>query len=148
MVKQIKARVIIEVVGAPRDHVEATLKNVVDKIKEEKELNLLNSELFEAKEVQLENIPQKIWSAFSEIDISVDNINRIIGFCFDFMPSSIDIIEPAELNLNAGEMSDMLNDLLAGLHKYDLFLKNIHAQNILFKKEIDELKKVQGVEKK
>lgn len=148
MAKQIKARIIIEVVGAPKDHVEATLKSVVDKIKEEKELNLLKSELVEAKEVQLENIPQKIWSAFSEVEISVNEINRLIGFCFDFMPSSIEILEPTNLDLNAGETSDMLNDLLAGLHRYDLFLKNVHAQNILFKKELDELKKVQGVEKK
>lgn len=140
MAKQIKAKVIIEVVGAPKEHVETTLKNIVNKVKDEKDLNLLRSEFFEAKETEVKDMPQKVWSAFFELDITVPNINRLISFCFDYMPSSIDILDPSKLDLNAGEISDMLNDLLAGLHKYDLILKNIHAQNILLKRELDKNK--------
>jgi len=133
--RKIKVRVIIEVIGGPKEHVEKTLGLVLNKIKEEKYLEVIKAVSYEAKQTD-----KKFWSSFAELELSFSNVERVIDFCFDYMPSSIEIVEPTELMMETKEISNMLNDLLAGLHKYELALKNIHAQNILLKRELDKKK--------
>ncbi|GAI04695.1 unnamed protein product, partial [marine sediment metagenome] len=100
--QKITARIIIEILGAPKDHVEKTMKLVLGKVKEQKYLKLLNEKTFEAKQIK------KFWSTFSEIEISVENISNLIGFCFDFMPSSIEILEPENFGVEAAEIANLL----------------------------------------
>ncbi len=64
---------------------------------------------------------------------------EIVGFCFDYMPSSIDIIKPEKFSLESKEMMDMINDLIAKLHNLDMNVKNLNAQNVLLKREINRL---------
>ncbi len=133
--KKIKVRVIIEVIGSPKEHVEKTLGIIINKIKGENYLEVIKAISVDAKETQ-----KKFWSAFSELDLTFENIGRVIDFCFNYMPSSVEILEPTEFIMKTKEINDMLNDVLAGLHKYEMVLKNIHAQNILLKREIDKKK--------
>ena len=51
------------------------------------------------------------------------------------MPSSIEILGPSELKIDNLSMNGLLNDLIARLHRYDMFLKNLHAENIVLKQE-------------
>lgn len=127
--KKIKAKVIIEVIGSPKEHVENTLNAVLNKIKEEKDIEVVKAVSYDAKKVK------EFFTAFAEIEIDFSDVKKIIDFCFNFMPSSIEIIEPDELFLGSKDTSDMFNDLLAGLHKYEIVLKNLYAQNILMKKD-------------
>ena len=60
------------------------------------------------------------------------------------MPSSIEIMDPIKLNINSNEVDDLLNDLLARLHNFTMFLKNLQAENIVLKRE----KEASGGEKK
>ncbi len=57
--------------------------------------------------------------------------------CFDYMPSSIEILEPAGMEVDMNDMVSMLNDLLARIHKYDMVLKNLHAQTVVMKHDLD-----------
>ena len=127
--KKIKVKVIIEVLGSPKEHVEKALSLIINKVKDEKNLEVLKAVSFDAKQIK------QFWSTFAEIEINFDDIKKIIDFCFSYMPSSIDILEPTELLMGAKETNDMLNDMLAGLHKYEMILKNLHAQNIVLKRE-------------
>ncbi len=132
---KIKAKVIIEILGAPKGHVENTLKLVLDKIKENDDYNLLNQEIYEAKEVG------KLFTAFTEAEIEFKDIYKLIIFSFDFMPSSIEILEPEKFMINSNNLSDWLNDLLAMIHKQDMLLKKVNANNILLKQELDKFKR-------
>lgn len=132
--KKIKTKVIVEVIGSPKEHIENALKMIINRIKDEKYLEVIKAASFDAKEVK------EFWSTFSEMEIDFNDMNGVVDFCFNYMPSSIEILEPTELYLSAKETNDMLNDVLAGLHKYEMVLKNIHAQNILLKREIDKNK--------
>ncbi|MBI4154464.1 hypothetical protein HY498_00045 [Candidatus Woesearchaeota archaeon] len=78
---------------------------------------------------------EKLFSSFAEVEIKFESLAQIIGFCFDFMPSSIEILEPSELKTDNLSMNGLLNDLIARLHRYDMFLKNLHAENINLKQE-------------
>ncbi len=125
----------MEILGSPKDHVENTAKILLDKVKERKEIELLKSFISDTKQVK------QFWSCFVEIEIRLENLDKLIGFCFDFMPSSIDILEPSSLEINAREINGFVNDLMARLHRYDMFLKNLRAHAIMLQEEINKKKK-------
>lgn len=127
--RKIKTKVIIEVIGAPKEHIEKALGMILNRVKEEKYLEVIKAVSFEAKQIE------KFWSTFAETEIDFNDMKGVVDFCFNYMPSSIEIIDPTELLMSAKETNDMLNDVLAGLHKYEMVMKNLHAQNILMKRE-------------
>ncbi|MBI4448366.1 hypothetical protein HY643_05285 [Candidatus Woesearchaeota archaeon] len=128
--QKIVARILMEVMGSPKEHIEKTLKNLMEKMKTERDIKVLKYKVFEAE--QLEN---KMWSTFAEVEVETNQLKRLWDLCFDYMPSSFEILEPEELRFNMKNLGDVLNDLMARLHKYDMIIKNLHAENILLKKE-------------
>ena len=127
----IHLRIISEVIGSPEDHVNKTMDLLLERIKERKELKLLKEKKFEAK--KMENSP--LFSGFIEYEIEFQNIENIVGFCFDFMPSSIEVIEPLALSISAAATADLFNELLARLHQNDLFLRNMIAELKMLKQK-------------
>jgi hypothetical protein len=130
---KIYASAIIEVLGKPKEHVESALKGFVNQIKEDKAFKLKKEEYQEAKE------HGDMWTTFVELEFEAKNISTMIGFCFDYMPSSIEIIEPEELKMNRDNISDFLNDLQAKLHGVDMLVKQAKTENIFLKKNINTI---------
>ena len=134
---KLKVRAVIEILGSPEQHVKKTMQMILDKVKQYPDTKVLNQKTFETEKMGDKNL----WSTFSELEMEVKNIQTLTGFCFDFMPSSLEIIDPEELAMPHHAISDVLNDLLARLHQYDMVLKNIHAENIMLKKRIEGQKR-------
>jgi len=129
----IKVRVIIEILGSPKEHVEEIINKVVKKIEtEEKDIKLLNGKSYEATEVK------GLWSTFAELELEFNNLYDLIGFSFDYMPSVIEILEPEKIDIGMGDVNELLNDLLAKLHNYDMVTKNLSAENILLKRQLEK----------
>ncbi|AJF62570.1 MAG: hypothetical protein QT11_C0001G0426 [archaeon GW2011_AR20] len=128
---KIFARVVIELAGFPKEHIEEVMKKIINKIKEGFEVS--KSEIFES--VELKDKMAGFWSVFSELEIKFEDINTITVFCFEYMPSSIEIIEPEELRFKSTEVAGFLNDVLARLHEYDMVVKNLQAEKIVMKKK-------------
>lgn len=114
---------IIEVLGKPKAHVEQTIKTYIKRIKENKNIKILKEDYSKAKKVE------ELFGIFVEIEALAKNIDEMVFFCFDYMPSSIEIIEPEEINYKKGDFSAFLNDLQARLHNVDMALKQYKARN-------------------
>lgn len=155
----IRCRTIIEILGKPKEHIEQTLREYVGNIRDDSELAILREEYAETKE------QDKMWAKFVELDLVVKGVSKLIGFCFQYMPSSIEIIKPDEFRLLNSEMASFLNDLQGRLHNVDMLAKNLKLQNDFLRKNlnamlhnlilitlktrelnIDELSKITGVE--
>ena len=130
--KDITIKAIIEIVGSPKEHVEKTINLIIDKLKERKEIEVLNHEIAEAKQVK------QFWSSFIELNLKFDKFDVLLGFCFDFMPSSIELISPNKMDFENMDFNNFINDILSRIHQYDMVLKNMNAQNILMKRELDK----------
>lgn len=131
---KILAKTIIEVLGSPKEHVEETMQMLVEKAKHSKNFEVTRHEIFPAKKVE----QKPFWTTFTEMEIETDHVIKLMGFCFDFMPSSVEILDPQKLEVSSIDIGDWLNDLLAKLHQYDMVLKNIHAENILLKRKAEK----------
>ena len=130
----IRAKVISEVLGSPQEHVDKTLNLLIDKLKERKELNIGNEKIFQAEKIE----NKQLFSGFIEYEINVENLNQLSGFCFDFMPSSIEILEPDELKTSSVIIGELFNEILARLHQNDMFLRNTIAELAYLKKKSEK----------
>lgn len=157
----IRCRTIIEVLGKPKEHVENAIKEYIEHIKEDSELVVLNEDYSEAIE------QGKLWSKFVEMDLVIKGTKKLISFCFEYMPSSLEVLKPEHLIMTNAELSNFLNDLQARLHNVDMIVKQQKAENdflrhnmhaiihntILIclkvaKLSIEQLSQVTGIEKK
>jgi hypothetical protein len=104
----IHVRIILEIIGKPKEHVEESLKDYVKKIKADKELIIIkeSSEKAEKHEGDL-------FSAFAELDMLMKGPEDLLAFCFDYMPSSVEIIEPEKIFIKNSDFSDFTNDMLS-----------------------------------
>jgi inactivated superfamily I helicase len=73
---KITARVIIEMLGAPKEYIEKTLKDYIEKLK--KDGIKIIKETIEPAQKQNE-----LFSTFVELDIEFDKMEDLLGFCFD-----------------------------------------------------------------
>ena len=127
---------VIEILGKPQEHVVKTLSDYLEKIKESKDLIFVSEETAEPKEVE-----GSMFSTFSEIELLAKNTDVIINFCFDYMPSSIEIIEPSTLKYSSKDLTNFLNDLQTRLHNLDMLVKTTSTQNQTLNKNTENLLK-------
>ena len=157
----IRCRAIIEVLGKPKEHVGKSIKEYVEHIKKDSELVVLNEDYSEVKE------QGNLWSQFVELELVIKGTFKLIAFCFDYMPSSIEVLKPDHLIMTNPELSNFLNDLQARLHSVDMTVKKLKAENDFLKLNMnailhnailvclngrkfnmEQLSKITGVEKK
>ncbi len=157
----IRCRTIIEVLGKPKEHVENAINEYIEHIKEDSELVVLNEEYSEAKE------QGKLWSKFVELDLVIKGTKKLISFCFEYMPSSIEVVKPEHLIMANPELSNFLNDLQARLHSVDMIVKQLKTENDFLRQNmhaiihntiliclkvaklsIEQLSQITGIEKK
>lgn len=120
--QSIRCRAIIEMLGAPKEYIDKTLRDYIAKIKNEGAQ--IVAEKYEAA------VPQdKLFSNFVEIEVLFDKPTQLLSFCFESMPSSIEIVEPDALALPGFELTGFLCDLQARLHEADMIVKTLNAKN-------------------
>lgn len=135
MADKIVVRIILEVLGAPKSHVEKTMGLVIEKLGAEDGIKLLKKETYKAE--QQEN---GLWSTFSEIEFETGGMQRVMDICFDYMPSTVEILEPAGMEVDCNVLAEIFNDLLAKLHRYDMLLKNFNMENKLLKEKMEKMR--------
>jgi len=129
--ERIVVRITEEVLGSPQEHVDKTLNNVIDNLKEKKGIKVLT-----VKPKAAEKMENTMFSAYAEVEFETDSMKTVMEICFDFMPSSIEILEPAGVTIDSNEFTEMLNDLLTKQHKYSFVLNKIKTENIYLMKKL------------
>jgi len=162
---KIVAGVIIDLMGAPKEHIDKLLKGYVDRIeKDEKHIKLNERHLEPAKK---KDDNSGLYTAFAELEIELHGPDRLLGFCMDYMPSSIEIFEPEEFRFSGRAFTDFTNDLQAKLHRIEAVSRKLIGENKLLNKNatiitnniirlalvneprtIDELAKMVGIPEK
>ncbi len=119
----LQCRAIVEIVGAPKEYVAETIRSYVEKMKESKNIKLVNVKYEEPKE------ERKLWSTFADIEFMAKTAEALVYFCFDYMPASIEIEQPEELKYRSTDFTGFFNDFIGRLHKVDMLVKDLTAKN-------------------
>ncbi len=115
----------MEVLGKPEQHVQNMIQNIAKKLDEDERFQVKKKEI--ASTQKQEKV--ELWSTFAEVEIECQNVQNITEFCFDYMPSSIQIFKPQTIELPQKEFTDYLNDLQAKLHQVDMVAKQLKMKH-------------------
>ena len=126
-------RALLEIVGKPKAHVEESMKKYVENLKQDKRFTVKKEHYDDIKE------HEDLWATFAELEIATDDIHNILHFGLDYMPSSIEILEPANHSFNANELSMLFTDLQGKLHQVDMVAKQIKIELDAYKKNSTHL---------
>lgn len=130
---RVHSRIIIEVLGAPKEHVEKTIRDYVEKLKHDENVEVLKEYFSDAEQ------KKKFFAVFVELELLVKSPEHLTWLCFDYMPSSIEIMDPEEFKFKSLDFAQFLNDLQARLHNIDMRLKNANAEARLMRNNMDAL---------
>lgn len=118
----IRCRAIVEMMGAPKEYLFKTLKMYVDKLKQNKNVVVINEHYAKPKK------HEKLFTTFVELEMLVKDASELAFFCFDYMPSSIEIIEPNNFAYKAADFAAFFNDMVSRLHRLDALIKSLKAK--------------------
>jgi len=122
-IQKVLSRVIVQLAGKPEEHVLDSMDLMIKKIKDDENLAVANIEISDIKE------EGGIFNLFAEIEITTKDIDELAWFCFDYMPASVEIIEPREMKYDAKHLTNFFNEIQTRLHSMDLVLKTLSLEN-------------------
>ena len=116
-------RAAIEVLGYPESHIDEVIKKIIEKLKTEDGIKLIKEEIHQAEKVK-----EEFFVSFVDVEIKINDFNKLLNFCYDYLPSSLEILDAEKITIPIREFSSALNEMIAKLHKYNLVLTNLSAK--------------------
>ena len=129
--ENINAIIMLEILGKPAEHITKVLNEIVDKLGEEKELEIVSRKIAEPKPIE-----NDLFTSFAEFEIKT-GIEKLISICFSYMPSHVEIISPEELKIKNNDLNMILNELTRRLHQYDELAKGLMIEREILAKKIE-----------
>ena len=133
--QKVRSNIILEILGKPKEHVDNALKMYIEKIKDDDNAAIILNEKIHNSVEQKDGF----FSAFAELEIISEDLQALIGFCFDYMPSSVEIVAPEEMIMKQVEITNTINDLQAKLHNLDMAIKTTRSENDFLRRNMNSL---------
>jgi hypothetical protein len=134
----VRANMIIEILGHPKEHLVATLEEIAKKMGEEKGVQVLNQKIKEPEEIKEK---KGFYSSFMDIEIETEGILYLAILLFKYMPAHVEISSPEVIALQNTGINDLFNELTRRLHGYDEIAKVLQFQNMQLKQKLEEVMK-------
>lgn len=115
----IRVSMMVEAMAISDKAVESALKKHVERMEKEKDIILYKKDFKTTEEVEkpLPNIP-KGFSQVVDIELLVENFDKLVFMVYNYGPSSIEILEPEKIKMDAGEAQGILNTMAAMVHRF------------------------------
>jgi hypothetical protein len=141
----VRAIMIVEMAGRPAEHLKESLEKHVGILREVKDIEVHEIKISEPRVIPREDKKsEEMFSSFAECDFECESFARLSETMFDFMPSSVEVIEPGKVGLSMDEATSLLNNISGRLHRYDEIAKilgekykQMEGQLIVAKKILD-----------
>lgn len=113
-------RATIEVIGYPEDHVKEVMQKIIEKLKTEDGLQILKNEVHPTEKVK-----EKFFATFVDIEMKINDFGKVLHFCYDYLPSSFEIIDADKITIPTREFSAGISEMIVKLHQYNLIVNNL-----------------------
>jgi|TARA_Y100000310_G_scaffold141354_1_gene140788 hypothetical protein len=134
--KNIRAVMIIEVLGKPPEHLTETLNDLVKKIDDEKGVSVKTKKI---NEPTLVKDQKDFYTGFAEVEVEIEEILYLAVLMFKYMPAHIEIIYPELIVLSNNGWNDILNEITRRLHGYDEVARVIQLEKNILEKRLREV---------
>jgi hypothetical protein len=150
--KKIKAIIILEILGKPKEHIVGVMKNLIETIGKEPGIKIINKKVhdvrkFENKDENGRPIiiqgQEDLFTTFAEIEFEADSVMDLLRICFNYMPASVEIIEPERFTMTNIDFNSLVNEIMRRLHHYDAVAKSALMNNQILANHLQALEKNQ-----
>jgi len=115
----IKAWMMIEVLAVTEDAARSSLEKHVKRMESEDGVIIYTKKFHDIKKV--ENPLPRVSVGFSnvvELETVVKNFDKLVYLAMNYAPSSIEILEPGKIEIDAGEAQGIVNSIADLVHKF------------------------------
>lgn len=119
--QKLKVRLFFELMGWPEEALNTHLKKIVDHLK-------TIWKVTKEEYAKPEKVSEKIFTSHVEMEAEVPKITDLFMVVLNFGPSVVEVLEPVEFVLTAGELQDMMADASAKVNTMDQDVKVLAAQ--------------------
>jgi len=131
--KKIDAVFILEIIGRPAEYIVETLNKIIQTMKEEKGVEILNTKVNEPIELKEQ---KGFYSTFAEVEVGVDELVYLAILLFKYMPAHIEIISPQNLSLTNYKWNDVLNEITRRLHGYEELARIMQTEKAILENKL------------
>ncbi len=143
----IRAIMIVEMAGRPAKHLTESLEKHIGILNKVKDIKVHSIKVSEPREIERGDLPEGtpkediMFTAFAEADFECENFGRLSETMFDFMPSSVEVIEPPRVSMDTNEATSLLNNISGRIHRYDELAKITEAKFYQIGTRLQEMQK-------
>lgn len=127
---------VIEIAGKPEKHIIDTMQLLLKRLPENKVFEIVEKTVHPAAKIEGS---EEMYSTFTELTILTEKADNINEFVQQYLPASIEIIEPEHIQLTNVEASGMYNDIIARLHHNDMQTRTLAQQNKIMSQDLATL---------
>lgn len=128
----IRASLIIEILGRPREHLLNSLISLIDKLSSESGVSLKEKDIKEPVEVK---DSKDLFTTFAEVTLEFSTLEDFIRIIFAYMPSHIEVIYPEKIVMKNFELGEIAGNIVRRMHAYDAIAKRIIVDRELLHKD-------------
>ncbi len=121
----IEARMILEIMGRPAEHITKTMEMVLNQLGKEKGVIVKEKKLH--KPVPVEQA-KDLFTTFAEVDVEFASLETYMTMMFAYMPSNVEIVSPQNFKLTNEKVSSLGNLVISRLHFYDSVAKKLVSE--------------------
>jgi len=124
----VRVIMIVEMAGRPAGYLTERLEKHVGILRQIKDAEVYEIKVSEPRVIPREEGKEvaegeEMFTAFAECDFELPSLSRMTETMFDFMPSSVEVIEPSSVDLDCVEATNLLNNISGRMHRYDEIAK-------------------------
>lgn len=132
----ISVRMIIEIAGKPPEHLTETLGKMIEKIGEEKGVDVDEKIIHEPVVMKDQ---KDFYTSFAEVEIKIEDISILSALVLKYMPAHVEIIEPELIAFTNNGWNDIFNEFLRRLHHYDEVARTIQTEKMILENKLKSL---------
>ena len=136
---------IVEMAGRPPEHLKEALEKHIKILDDVKDIEVHSIKVSEPAEIKFEDKKvegEPMFTAFAEADFECESFARLSETMFDFMPSSVEVIEPSKITMDLHDATNLLNNISGRMHRYDEIAKIAGARLQQMSAQLDMAQKI------
>tara|TARA_Y100000034_G_scaffold88306_1_gene106012 strand:- start:6716 stop:7183 length:468 start_codon:yes stop_codon:yes gene_type:complete len=128
--------VTLQVQGNESKAVDKTLRKQIDEILE------MGKEIT-AKIASPQKIDKEMtwFSQYAELELLLENPDKVFDIILDYMVTSVEIIAPKEFSISSMTHQERLNDLIIKMREYEKYILSLSAQRKILEADLQSSKK-------
>jgi hypothetical protein len=115
----VRSTMMIEVLAVTEQAAKESLEKHMEKMGKEERVMVYNKKFHKINKVEkpIPRIPEA-YSNLVEFELLTENFDKLVYMVMTYVPSSVEILEPKNVNLDMGELQAILNSLADLIHKF------------------------------